>query len=248
MERCVYKYLNNYLLDNAIITALQSGFRQGDSAINQLLDISNDISKALDSGKEIRVIFCNISKAFDRVWHRGLLGKLRSIGVGGSLLSWFGNYLEGRQQRVILRNNISSSWKLIKAGVPQGSILGPLLFIIYINDIVSTIHSKIRLFADDTSLYISVDDPWSAAATLNNDLQKIHNWADQWLVTFNPNKTESMIISRKTSIPFHPQLYMNQTAITEVEIHKHLGILFSADGYWKYHITSIISKANSRLV
>ena len=131
-------------------------------------------------------MFCDISKAFGRVWHRGLLFKLDSAGVSDSLILRISDYLAERKQRVVLPG-AASSWKNIKAGVPQGSILGPLLFLSYINDIVEDIHSCIRLFADDTSLYIIVDNPLQAADTLNADLAKIHSWASKWLVSFNPS-------------------------------------------------------------
>ena len=104
--------------------------------------------------------------AFDRVWHKGLLIKLESVGISGRLLRCFCDYLENRKQRVVLPG-ASSNWATIAAGVPQGSILGPLLFLIYINDIVIDINSYIRLFADDTTLYIIVDTPAQAAFTLN---------------------------------------------------------------------------------
>ncbi len=120
----------------------------------------------MDDGKEVRAVFCDISKAFDRVWHRGLLHKLSSIGISGSLFDWLNSYLSSRKQRVVYSNS-ASNWSSINAGVPQGSILGPLLFLIYINDIVQEINSNIRLFADDTSLYIIVDDPLAAATTIN---------------------------------------------------------------------------------
>ena len=126
----------------------------------------------------------------------GLLCKLEAVGISGSLLSWFSSYLSNRRQRVTLAGAYSD-WKYIKAGVPQGSILDPLLFLLYINDIVNDIGSHIRLFADDTSLYIVVENPDDAAELLNADLRKITTWAEQWLVTFNPPKTESMLISRK---------------------------------------------------
>jgi hypothetical protein len=93
MERLVYKHIYNYLIDNNLITSRQSGVTPGDSAVNQLLYITNEFGRALDEGKEVRVVFCDISKAFDRVWHKGLLRKLESIGIRGSLLSWVNNYL-----------------------------------------------------------------------------------------------------------------------------------------------------------
>ncbi len=142
---------------------------------------------AIDGGKEVRAVFCDISKAFDRVWHRGILYKLSSLGICGSLHNWFSSYLSNRKQRVVYSNS-SSDWSSLNAGVPQGSILGPLLFLIFINDIVQEIKSNIRLFADDTSLYIVVEDPVTSSVTLNADLTTIHNWSDKWLVTFNPSK------------------------------------------------------------
>jgi len=156
-----------------------------------------------DEGKEIRVVFCDISKAFDRVWHIVLLKQIESIGIQGPLLSWIKNYLLNRKQRVVI-NNSNSQWRDIKAGVPQGSILGPLLFIIFINDIVTDIQSTIKLFADDTSLYLIVEDPNETADSLNNDLTKIHDWATKWLVTFNAQKMETMTTSRKIDKPDHP--------------------------------------------
>ena len=143
--------------------------------------------------------------------------------------------------------SIASSWKYIKAGVPQGSILGPLLFLIYINDIVDEIHSCIRLFADDTSLYIIVDNPLQAAATLNEDLEKLHSWASKWLVTFNPSKSEAITFTRKRIRPLHPPLYMNHQAINEVSSHKHLGLILSNDCNWHEHIEYIKTKAWFRI-
>ena len=130
MERCVCKHIHNYLLENNIITNNQSGFTKGDSAIHQLINITNEFGKALDEDKEVRVIFCDISKAFDRVWHRGLQKKLELIGITGSLLDWVQNYLSGRKQRVVI-NNVSSNWGFIKVGVPQESILRTLFVIVF---------------------------------------------------------------------------------------------------------------------
>ena len=246
LEKIVHKHLFNFIRDNNILTTLQSGFVPGDSTVNQLVDIYNTFCHSLDQGKEVRAVFCDISKAFDRVWHRGLLYKLESAGISGSLLLWFKDYLNDRKQRVVLPGS-ASSWAFIKAGVPQGSILGPLLFLIYINDIVDDIHSCIRLFADDTSLYIIVDNPISAADELNADLAKIHAWAVRWLVSFNPAKSESMILSRKHNKPFHPPLSMNQNLINNVNSHKHLGLTFSQDCSWHDHLELVKTKAWLRI-
>jgi hypothetical protein len=113
MERCVYKYVHNYLLANCIIIPHQSGFTRSDSAINQLLFKTNAFGKALDEGKEIRVVFCDMSKAFDRVWHIGLLKKIELIGKQGPLLAWIKKYLSNRKQRVVI-NNSNSKWRDIK--------------------------------------------------------------------------------------------------------------------------------------
>ena len=246
MERCVYKHIYNFLIQNNVLTSNQSGFTPGDSAINQLLYMTNEFGRALDQGKEIRVVFCDISKAFDRVWHRGLVHKLEVIGIKGQLLNWIGNYLSERKQRVVI-NNTNSDWCDIKAGVPQGSILGPLFFLVYINDIITDIQSNIKLFADDTSLYLIVEDPIHTATILNNDLDKIHEWSRNWLVTFNTKKTETMIISRKSNKPYHPDLVMNNSKLHSVTEHKHLGLILSNDGSWHKHIDMIVKKAFHRL-
>ncbi|MES9883416.1 MAG: reverse transcriptase family protein [Sedimenticola sp.] len=245
MEKIIHKHIFNFFNTNNIITALQSGFVPKDSTVNQLVDVYNTFCKALDDGKEVRAVFCDISKAFDRVWHRGLVLKLRSAGITGSLLSWISNYLQNRRQCVVLPG-FSSDFSPVYAGVPQGSILGPLLFLVYINDIVLGINSTIKLFADDTSLYIVVDTPDNAALALNSDLETIHEWAGKWLVSFNPTKTESLLISRKTNKPIHPALIMNNTTIQEVDHHKHLGLTLSNNGTWHSHFENTLSKAWTR--
>lgn len=245
-ERLIFKHLYNHLHDNNILTPLQSGFIPGDSTVNQLTYLYNTFCQALDSGKEVRVVFCDISKAFDRVWHVGLIHKLRSAGVTGKILDWFKSYLTDRQQRVVLPG-VASDWAYIRAGVPQGSVLGPLLFLLYINDIVNDIGANIRLFADDTSLFIIVENPVTAAVSLNADLSRISNWANTWLVTFNPNKTESLLLSRKLTRPVHPPIYMQNQQISEVETHKHLGIFISNDCTWHTHIDYIKNKAWNRI-
>ena len=246
LERITLKYLHNYIVTNSLISPVQSGFTPNDSAVFQLIDLYDTFAKAIDHGKEIRVIFCDISKAFDRVWHEGLLFKLRRMGITGSLLEWFSSYLDQHHQRVVLEGSFLISNKSMLV-VPQGSILGPLLFLEFIDDIVNDIGSNVKLFADDTSLYLVVEDPVMTADMMDLDLDKIHQWANAWLVKFNPHKTEELIISRKNVQINHPTVSMDTVEVKRVEFHKHLGLVFNNNCTWHEHISEITSKAWKRL-
>ena len=245
-ERVIFKHVFNFLHDNNFFTKSQSGFMPGDSTVNQLCYLYNSFCKALDDGLEVRVVFFDISKAFDRVWHQGLLLKLNAAGIRGNLLVWFSDYLSNRQQKVVIPGG-SSNLSPILAGVPQGSLLGPLLFLVYINDIVCNISSQINLFADDTSLYMIVRDPSDTARIMQNDIEKISAWADSWLVKFNPLKSETLLISRKINKNFHPPLLMLGEPIMNVGCHRHLGVVLSSDGSWHEHINSIKERAWKRV-
>ena len=185
-EKIIFNNVYNYLNTNNLITKNQSGFRPGDSTTNQFLYLVNEIHKAFDDPKslEVRAVFLDISKAFDKVWHDGLLFKLNQNGITGSLLKLFENYLHNREQRVVL-NGSFSDYSPIESGVPQGSVLGPLLFLVYINDLESNIKSNIKFFADDTMLFSIVEDPVTSAYNLNRDLGMIYQWAHQWKMEFH---------------------------------------------------------------
>ena len=244
LERIVFKYLYNYLRDTNFISPHQSGFKPGDSTVHQLSYLYHTFCKALDEKKEVHIVFCDISKAFDRVWHKGLLYKLKKAGISGNLLAWFANYLSDRYQQVVIRGQ-NSEKGLIKAGVPQGSVLGPLLFLIYINDITNITNCNIKLFADDTSLYIEFDDNQTATDQLNTDLTNIQSWADQWLVNFSPPKTKLMTCSfKKSNRSIAKNVTFNNTVLTSVKCHKHLGLILSDDLTWSKHIESILKNVS----
>ena len=173
-EKIIFDRLYNFLSQEELLNPNQSGFRPSDSCINQLIAITHEIFEAFDcnSSLEVRSVFLDISKAFDKVWHEGLLYQLKSMGVSGELYNLLENYLSDRFQRVLL-NGQTSSWRPVLAGVPQGSILGPLLFLIYINDLPNELKSNAKLFADDTSLFTIVKDKSESANILNNDLPEI---------------------------------------------------------------------------
>ena len=169
----VFLHSNDLLSDN------QSGFRPGDSTINQLLSITHDIYVSFENQSETRAVFLDISKAFDKVWHEGLLYKLHCSYIDGNLLNLLSSFLSNRFQRVVL-NGTHSDWLPLKSGVPQGSVLGPLLFLVYINDLTDNISSNIKLFADDSSLFTRVDGINVTHSRLVRDLETIKKWAYQW--------------------------------------------------------------------
>jgi len=241
-EKVIFKHVYNYLHSENFLTKHQSGFRPRDSTVNQLAYLYHTFSKALDDKLDVRLVFCDVSKAFDRVWHQGLIYKLNRAGITGPLLSWFTSYLKDRNQRVLIKGQ-HSEWGQIGAGVPQGSVLGPLLFLVYINDLVECVNCHIKLFADDTTLFMMLDDENLSANVLNDNLCKVKDWADRWLVTFNPTKTESMVISNKRS-SVHPPLYYGNVQIQEVDTHKHLGLTFSSRLSWLPHIKSLLNNVS----
>ena len=150
-EKVKINSLFKYLHDNNLLNSNQSGFRPGDSCVHQLLSITHEIYKAFDANPslDVRGVFLDLSRAFDRVWHDVLMYKLKTLGICGNHYGLIHSFLSDRHQRVVL-NGQSSKWSHIKAGVPQGSILGPLLFLVYISDLPEGLTTNGKLFADDT--------------------------------------------------------------------------------------------------
>lgn len=248
-ERVIYNHVYAFVKDNNLITKRQSGFTHGDSTINQLSYICHKINESFDEGDETRAVFLDLSKAFDKVWHRGLLFKLEKIGIRGSLLSWFHSYLTGRRQKVVL-DGCESNIKTLTCGVPQGSVLGPLLFLIYVNDLVEHLECESYLFADDASIFKRLyRDGVTTANCLNRDLEKINIWCKKWLLLINVGKTKSMLFSRKrnpTSTVNQP-LYLNNVILQNSTSHKQLGMILDCKLNWNEHIDEVCTKSLQRI-
>ena len=248
LEKVLFDRIYGFLLEENLLNPNQSGFRPSDSCINQLLAITHEIFEAFDCNPslEVRAVFVDISKIFDKVWHEGLLYKLKSMGISGELYNLLENYLSGRFQRVIL-NGQTSLWRPVLAGVPQGSILGPLLFLIYINDLPNELKSNAKLFADDTPLYTVARDKNESANILNNDPQLISKWDYQWKMLFNPDPNkpaQEMLFSRKKQLQNHPNISLNNIQIERSGHQKHLGLILDKKLNFKKHVDGAISKVN----
>ena len=183
------------------------------------------------------------------MWHDELLFKLNQNGISGSLLKVFEDYLHGRKQRVVL-NAFYSDYSPIESGVSQGSVLGPFLFLVYINNLERNIKSNVKFFADDTMLFSLVKDPVASANDLNHDLDMIYQWAHQWKMEFNsdPTKqaTEILFSCKKISVN-HPQLIFNGSAVVQVNEQKHLGLTLEPGLSFEKHIIEKIIKAKKNI-
>ena len=190
------------------------GFRKNDSCISQLLSITHEIFKGFDANPPLDTcgVFLDISKAFDKVWHEGLIFKLQSYGISGCLLSLLKDFLSDRLQRVVI-NGQSSTWESILAGAPQGSILGPLLFLIYINDLPLNLESSQNFYWRYFSL---INNQKSCEDKLNRGLDRISAWAYQWKMSFNPDLTKQateVCFSRKSDPSDIQSLFLNNIQV-----------------------------------
>ena len=194
-------------------------------------------------------MFLDISKAFDKVWHEGLLFKLKQNGISGHLLRILEKFLNERKQRVVL-NGQTSSCSDVLAGVPQGSILGPLLFLIYINDLSDGLQCNPKLFADDTSSFSTVYNITEATNNLNNDLAIITNWAHQWKISYNPDiskQAHEVIFSRKNLVTFHPPLTFNSIPVAQTNCQKHFGMQLAKKLTFDEHLSKVESKVSKTI-
>ena len=188
-----------HLEQHHILTDHQHGFRAKRSTETQLIQTIHDISKSLDKKKSVDMAILDFTKAFDKVPHKRLIHKLKHYGITGPISSWINSFLTGRTQQVVINGSKSTSTQVI-SGVPQGTVLGPLLFLLYINDLPDNLSSTVRLFADDCVLYSPIKTDQDTSV-LQNDLLKLEKWQHTWLMKFNPTKCYTMTIASRKPTP-----------------------------------------------
>ena len=221
-----------------ILFPLQYGFQQKKSCELQLLGLVSDLHNNLDQGRQTDVLVMDFSKAFDKSWSSKTPSKTRVLyGVRGRNLQWISNFLLHRRQQVVLDGHQSSPIE-VESGVPQGSVLGPCLFLYYINDLPDKLSSSVRLFADDAIIYLTIENH-RHAQQLQDDLDKLGEWASKWMMELNTKKCQVITISRKRN-KIHHQYCLNNTPLTAVNSTKYLGITITSDLKWNQHTSNII--------
>ena len=244
LETCVAQQLAKHVEKYIPIT--QSGFRRNDSTELQLARLIHRLSKSLDDGHVPISCYLDLSKAFDRVWHVGLLKKLHHLGVRDMALAWLTDYLSGRRQRVRVES-ATSTWQPVTAGVPQGSVLGPLLFLIYTCDLPSAIaipgcNVVSDQFADDTAICSVADQCTAAETNLQQATEQAAHWFRDWHLDINATKTVVMATFRRP-LPLTYQIELDGVRLQRVTSHKHLGIYISSSLRWDAHVDYVLSRA-----
>ena len=238
-ERIMYNRLINFLNENKILFEYQFGFRKNHSTQLALTFLMDKLINSIENGDHVIGVYLDFSKAFDTVDHNILLNKLNHYGIRGAALNWFQSYLLNRKQFVTY-NGSKSCTKELKCGVPQGSILGPLLFLIYINDLAGICkHTMPIFFADDSNLFVNGTDLKVMESQLNDDLYSVSTWLKVNKLSLNIDKTQFMIFSRKKYKNYNVDLKIEGQSIDKVHHTKFLGIIIDDNLNWKNHVNYI---------
>jgi len=223
-ERILKDELVDFLESNALLYNSQHGFRKNKSCLTNLLEFLQEVSDGLDEGDPMDVIYLDFSKAFDKVPHKRLILKLKAVGIEGKVLRWIEAWLRDRRQRVVL-NGECSEWADVTSGVPQGSVLGPILFLIFINDLDEGIINKILKFADDTKVIGRVGTQ-NQIEELRQDIKKLMKWSEDWQMMFNVDKCKVMHLGNKN---LEVKYEMSGKELESVNEEKDLGVIISKD-------------------
>ena len=249
LEKAVHSQVYRYLIDNKILTPRQFGFRPKLSTEIALAHFTDTILANMDKGLVTGAVFLDLAKAFDTVDHSLLFEKLALSGLSNDSVNWFKSYLTNRNQLTALANTVSS-FKHVPVGVPQGSVLGPLLFLIFVNDLPYCInHCEISLYADDTVIYFSSNNACDLENKLNSDLKHLCRWFNDNLLTLNVSKCKFVIYgsSRKVAKFDNVSITVNDSILDRIDSFKYLGVTIQQNLTWSEHIDNISKKFNQRL-
>ncbi|KAL0881298.1 hypothetical protein ABMA27_001181 [Loxostege sticticalis] len=242
-EKIVYDQLYNTVKNS--FSDYQHGFLRKRSTVSNLVLLNDYVTHSMDNGRQVDVIYTDYSKAFDRIDHNLLLGKLQDIGIRGDLLRWFSSYISNRSQAVVIKNYISG-WVSIPSGVPQGSLLGPLLFVIFVNDISSCLHSsRLLCFADDMKIYTSISSQDDAVA-LQADLSRLCDYCVSNKLDLNPSKCSVVTFGRKRDTKLYTYSMKGQDLPRKTSV-RDLGVIHDSKLIFEDHINSIVAKASRAL-
>jgi hypothetical protein len=244
IEHLIVSSLMKHSNTHNILHPNQHGFRQNRSPETQLVEFTSDIANNLKDNKQTDVLIMDFSKAFDKVGHGKLLHKLSTHGVRGKTLSWIQSFLSGRTQEVVVEGEHSDRAP-VTSGVPQGSVLGPCLFLHYINDLPEGIGSSVRLFADDTIMYLAITST-EDTNHLQSDLDLLGKWEVLWQMQFHPDKCKVLTITNKKK-PINHTYTLHGHSLEHVSEATYLGITFKKDLNWNQHVNNITNKANKAL-
>ena len=232
----------NHLESNGLLNISQHGFRKGMSCLINLLSFLEEVTEGLDAKNSIDVVYLDFAKAFDKVPHKRLINKVRSFGIGGVLLRWIENWLAGRLQRVGCEG-VWSDWRRVISGIPQGSVLGPLLFLMFIDDLDDGLTSRILKFADDSKIFRVVNGPEDRNA-LQEDLRRLSEWSEIWQMRFNVSKCKVMHLGPGNMLWKYS---MGGRHLDEVSEERDLGVIISNDLKVEAQCSAAYVKANRML-
>ena len=243
LESFIRDAIVNHMNDMSLYSKHQHGFRQNRSCVTQLLEVIEDFTSMIEEGNNFDVIYLDFSKAFDSVPHERLLLKMQTYGIAGNVLTWVEGFLKDRVQRVRVGEAFSRETKVL-SGIPQGSILGPILFTIFINDLPDNMECSCKIFADDTKIYNSTDNN----DKLQRDLDRMIDWSNTWNLHFNASKCKVVHFGIKNPMYSYNMKTDNDTVTLQTsEEEKDLGVTFDHSLKFDRHITNAISKANKML-
>lgn len=247
MEKIIRDSIVQHMTENNLFTPAQHGFIKGKSCLTQLIEFIEDISQAIDDGDTVDVIYLDFKKAFDKVPHQRLLLKLQKYGIKGKVHKWIKEFLSDRVQRVVI-NGIPSEWSKVSSGIPQGSVLGPVLFLIYINDMPDVIAVIIKLYADDAKLYSRVPLEVKERNQVQVSLDESVKWAKNWIMFYNFTKCHHLQIGRREINTAYTMKSEEETfELAKVKTEKDLGVIVDNNLLFRDHITSKVNIANRNL-